>query len=95
MVEQRPSHCDRRFVFASDKNAGARLANRVSIGRGRGFSLTRARSTWLTAHLLAATPLVALNEIGRPLSAATLNDLLAAAGGTITAEQAVYMGLRA
>ena len=95
MVEQRPPHRDRRFVSASDKNAGARLANKVSIGRDRRFSLTRARSTWLTAHLLAATPLVALNEIARPLSASTLNDLLAAAGGTVSAKQAVYMGLRA
>ena len=95
IVEQRPSQSDRRFVFASDKNAGARLANRVAIGRDRGFSLTRARSTWVTAHLLAETPLVALNEIARPLSASTVNDLLAASRGTISAKQAVYMGLRA
>ena len=95
LVEQRPSQSDRRFVFASDKNAGARLANKVTIGRGRGFSLTRARSTWLTAHLVAATPLLALNEIARPLSASTVNDLLAASGGTVSAKQAVYMGLRA
>lgn len=95
LMEQRPPGSGRRFVLASDRNAGARLANKVAIGRGRGFSLTRARSTWLTAHLRAETPLAALNEIARPLSAATLNDLLAASDVAISAEQAALKGLGA
>ena len=95
LVEQRPSGSDDRFVIATDKNSGARLATNVTIGRGRGFSLRRARSTWLTAHLQAETPLVALNEIAGPLSVSTLNDLLASSGVAISAQQAVYKGLGA
>lgn len=95
IVEQRPPGSDDRFVIATDKNSAARLATNVSIGRGRGFSLRRARNTWLTAHLRAETPLVALNELAGPLSAATLNDLLASSGVSITAKQAVCKGLGA
>ena len=95
LVEQRPPQASRRFVLASHRNAGAHLANKVTIGRGRGLSLPRARSTWLTAHLQAETPLLALNEIARPVSAVTLNDLLAAAASSLSAEQAAARGLRA
>ena len=57
-------------------------------------SLRRARATWLTAHLVVGTPLLVLREIAGPLSAATLDDLLAAAH-TISPEQAVTEALRA
>ena len=93
LIEQRPPQATRRFVVADHRNAGAGLANKVSIGRGRGLSLRRARATWLSAHLRAETPLLALNKIAGPLSAVTLNDLLAA--DAITAEQAAAKGLRA
>ena len=95
LVQQRPPQSHRRFVLANDKNAGARLANKVAIGRDRRLSLPRARSTWLTAHLRADTPLVALNEIAEPLSAETLKSLIAASGITISAEQAALKGLGA
>ena len=95
LVQQRPPGSSRRFVLANDTNAGARLANTVAIGRDRGFSLRRARSTWLTAHLRAETPLAALKVIAGPLSAVTLNDLLAASGDTISAEEAAAKGLGA
>ena len=68
-MEQRPSQSSRRFVLATDGNAVYRLAGTVSLGRDRALSLRRARNTWLTAHLHAETPLLALNEIARPLSA--------------------------
>ena len=80
-------------MCASHRNAGAHLANKVTIGRGRGLSLPRARSTWLTAHLRAETPLLALIEIARPLSAVTLNDLLATVA--VSPEEAAAKGLRA
>ena len=95
IVEQRPPQASRRFVLADHRNAGSQLAGTVTIGRGRALSLRRARNTWLSAHLQAETPLLALNEIARPVSAVTLNDLLAAAAGTISAQQAVFKGLGA
>ena len=95
LVEQRPPGASRRFVLATDGNAVYRLAGTVSLGRDRALSLRRARNTWLTAHLHAETPLLALNEIARPLSAVTLNDLLAAAAHSLTPEQAAAKGMRA
>ncbi len=95
IVQQRPAGASHRFVLATTKNAATRIANAVTIGRGRGLSLRRARNTWLIAHLRAETPLLALNAIARPLSAATLNDLLTVSGDSIDAEEAVVKGLRA
>ena len=83
-----------RFFVSHDRNAAARAANSVSIGQAR-LSLRRARATWLTAHIVAETPLLVLRRIAGPLSAATLDDLLAATGHTISPEQAVIKGLRA
>ena len=93
LVGARSTLCD-RFIRSQDRNAAARAANSVSIGHAR-LSLRRARATWLTAHLVAGTPLPVLRQIAGPLSAATLNDLLSAADVTITPERAVAEGLRA
>ena len=87
IVQQRPPEASRRFILSTERNAGAHLAYKVTIGRGRG--------TWLTAHLQAETPLLALYAIAGPLSATTLNDLIAASSGAISAEQAAVRGLRA
>ena len=95
LVQQRPQAASRRFIPSTERNAGAHLANKVTIGRNRGLSLPRARNTWLTAHLHAETPLLALKQIAGPLSATTLNDLIAASADTLTAEQAAAKGLRA
>ena len=92
-VAERPGTSTRFFV-SQDRNAAARAANSVSIGSAR-LSLRRARATWLTAHIVAETPLLVLRRIAGPLSAATLDDLLAATGHTISPEQAVIKGLRA
>lgn len=95
LVEQRPSPASRRFILSTDRNAAYRIADTVSLGRGQELSLRRARNTWLTAHLHAETPLLALNEIARPVSAATLNDLLAAAARSLSPEQAAAKGMGA
>ena len=92
-VAERPGTSTRFFV-SQDRNAAARAANSVSIGHTN-LSLRRARATWLTAHIVAETPLLVLRKIAGPLSAATLDDLLAAADVSITPEQAVIKGLRA
>ena len=93
LARQRPERCA-RFIVPQDRNSAARAANRIRIG-DTALSLRRARATWLTAHLTAGTPLPVLREIAGPLSAATLDDLLGAAGHTVTPTQAVDVGLRA
>ena len=95
IVERRPAHASRRFILAANRCAASQLANRVTIGHGRGLALRRARNTWLAAHLRAETPLVALHKMAGPLDVATLNGLLAASGFSISAEQAAIKGLRA
>ena len=95
LVQQRPPGASHRFILSTERNAGAHLANKVTIGRGRGLSMPRARNTWLTAHLQAETPLLALNKVAGRLSAVTLNYLLDASVDTISAEQAAVKGLRA
>lgn len=82
-----------RFIGAGDRNAAGRIAASLPITGG--MSLRCARATWLTAHLVAGTPLPVLREIAGPLSVATLDDLLAAADISVSAEQAATEGLRA
>ena len=82
------------FIGSRSKNAVSKLAAGLDFGQG-GLSLRRARSTWLTAHLLAGTPLAALKEIAGPLSMQTLDDLLAGVDGAVDHEQAAVEGLRA
>ena len=62
LVRERSEPYD-RFITAQDRNAPARAANRLRIGDDS-LSLRRARATWLTAHLVAGTPLLVLREIG-------------------------------
>ena len=92
LAHQRAERCT-RFIVPQDRNAAARAANRVHVG-DTALSLRRARATWLTAHLEAGTPLPALREVAGPLSAATLDDLLATTP-SVTAEQAVTAALGA
>ena len=91
LVRKRAEPCD-RFIVAQDRNAAARAANRVHVGDTT-LSLRRARATWLTAHLTAGTPLPVLRAVAGPLSAATLDDLLAATPA-VTPEQAAAAALR-
>ena len=92
LVKERSEPCS-RFIRSRDRNAAARAANRVRVG-DVGLSLRRARATWLTAHLAAGTPLPVLREVAGPLSAATLDDLLAATSA-VTPEQAISAAMRA
>ena len=92
LVAEQPGTSTRFFV-SQDRNAAARAANSVSIGHTN-LSLRRARATWLTAHLVAGTPPLVLRKIAGPVSAATMDDLLAAADVSITPEQAVIEGLK-
>ena len=92
LARQRPERCA-RFIVPQDRNSAARAANRIRIG-DTSLSLRRARATWLTAHLEAGTPLPVLREVAGPLSAATLDDLLAATPA-VNPAHAVTEALRA
>ena len=81
-----------RFVYSADKNAVARLAAGLDFGSG-GLSLRRARATWLTAHLVAGTPLPALRIIAGSLSGQTLTELIDVAVDGVDADTALRQGL--
>ena len=89
-VEARPSGL---FISGSAKNAPYVAAQRIQV-HGMGYlSLARARSTWLTAHLLGGTPLPHLRVIAGPLSAHTLTQLMAASAPSVDPDEAVKRGL--
>ena len=84
-----------RFVTAQSRNAVHVAAKRVMVHGFGHLELARARSTWLRAHLVAATPLAALRVIAGPLSLNTLSGLLIEASEALSAEAAAVAGLRA
>ncbi|MDE2814072.1 MAG: hypothetical protein OXM01_13655 [Gemmatimonadota bacterium] len=86
---------DELFIPNSGKNAPYTTAQRIEVVGLGTLSLSRARSTWLTAHLAAGTPLAALRVIAGPLSANTLSDLMAAAALMVDPGEAAKRGLGA
>ena len=80
------------FVTADGANSVYSVAAGIT---SVGLSLPRARATWLTAHLVAGTPLPALQAVAGPLSLNTLAALLPAAGSALSPEQAVEEALGA
>lgn len=83
------------FISCRDRNAVHRVAERLAPAGGKGFSLRRARSTFLAAHLRAGTPLAAIPVIAGPVSANTLTSLLTTTARNIPAHVAVQQGLGA
>ena len=83
-----------RFVRAVHANSVTNAAKRVGVHGDGHLRLRRARATWLTAHLMAPTPLAALRVIAGPLSANTLDFLLASVE-SLTADAAALDGLQA
>ena len=83
---------DDRFVGAVDKNAVSRIAASLDFGQG-GLSLRRARATWLTAHLLAATPLAALRVVAGAVSGHTLSELVDVAADGVDSATALVQAL--
>ena len=84
-----------RFIESDRDSAASKVAERLVVGGLGQISLSRCRATWLTAHLVGGTPLAALRAIAGPVSARTLNSLMGAAAGTLTAEEAAALGLSA
>ena len=83
-----------RFVQATHRSAVYMLCRQVGVD-GQVLSVRRARSTWLVAHLHAATPLSVLRRVAGPLSGDTLTALLASAAADLDAVDAASRGLGA
>lgn len=83
---------DGRFVTATHRTAVYMLCRQVGFD-GKGLSVRRARSTWLVAHLHAATPLSVLRRIAGPLSGDTLTALMASSAADLDAVDAASRGL--
>ena len=83
-----------KFIDSAHENSAYKIAERIVVGGLGQISLSRCRATWLTAHLLAGTPLAALRAIAGPVSARTLNPLMAAAAESLTPQEAAAQGLR-
>ncbi|MCQ3804294.1 MAG: hypothetical protein OXC98_01085 [bacterium] len=84
-----------RFIASDARNAVHWVTERLDPGNGQGLSLRRTRSTWLTAHLMAATPLAVLRTVAGPLSANTLDGLLVYAVASTDEKTAVQGALSA
>ena len=69
------------------------IAKKFTARDRGGLSLPRARSTWLAAHLRAGTPLPALRKIAGPVSADTLNALLAHAADDLDDDTAARQAM--
>ena len=82
-----------RFVTGDHHNAVHAVTRRLGPVNARGLSLRRARSTWLSAHLVAGTPLASLRRVAGPLSSNTLDGLLGYANTSIDEEAAVMGAL--
>ncbi len=87
------SGSESRFVTARGRNAVHRVVERLGPGGGVAFSLRRARSTWLAAHLAARTPLAVLRVLAGPLSANTLDALVRSTAAQVVADDAYLQGL--
>ena len=85
---------DGRFVTAVHRTAVYMLCRQVALG-DQVLSVRRARSTWLVAHLHAATPLSVLRHIAGPLSGDTLTALLASSAADLDPTEAAIRGLGA
>ena len=86
---------DGRFVSASHRTAVYALCRQVGFGGNASLSVRRARSTWLVAHLHAATSLAALRQIAGPVSCDTLTGLLTASAADLDPVDAAVGGLGA
>lgn len=82
-----------RIVTSTSRNAVHKSLEGLGSSDRDGLSSRRARATWLRAHLLAATPLGALRRIAGPLSANTLDGLIADIAAAVSDDAAVTEGL--
>ena len=84
-----------RFFSGRHKNSVHYIAEELTVEGLGALSILRSRSTWLTAHLVAGTPLGALRKCAGPLSVRTLDSLVDAVSQPLTPEEAARQGLGA
>ena len=106
-AHSRPPPPPDRFVTVKGHSSAAGFARRLPCGMAGGVSLSRARATWLAAHLLAGTPLPALRMLAGSPDRGVLAHLLAVLDlprftwqryigeHPVTPEQAVRLGMGA
>ena len=94
LAEERDGRASARFVRSRSKNAVSGITASLDFGQGS-LNLRRARTTWLTAHLMAGTPLPDLRVLAGSLSAQTIIELIDLMVDEVDPEQAVIEGLRA
>lgn len=83
------------FVTAQGRNTVHSVAQRLAPVNGDALSLSRARATFLTAHLAAGTSLPALRMIAGPVSMGTLDVLVGVAGEGLDPVAVCLWGLNA
>lgn len=86
------------FFRGTSPRGATRTAEHISQdlrkgGYSEGLSLSRARNTWIVAHLTANTRFDVLRAIGGPLAAKTLLSLVKHAEAKITMDEAVEAAL--
>ena len=92
--EREGNESSARFIRSRCKNAVSGIAASLDFGQG-GLNLRRARTTWLTAHLVAGTPFSDLRVLAGSLSAQTIIELIDLMVDEVDPEQAIQEGLRA
>ena len=88
------AECDTRYVASDKSGAVHQIVQRIRVG-DEGLSLTRARNTFLAAHLRAGTPPAALVVIAGGVSYATLDRLLPHVADRVDPDDAVERALGA
>lgn len=84
-----------RLIAPGHDNAVHHVCERLAPHGGEAFSLPRARSTWLAAHLAAGTPDWAIRKVAGPVSFTTLEHLSKLVAPKRTADDAVQAALGA
>ena len=88
------------FFRGTSPQAAYRVAERlphdpVIFGNRESLSFTRARNTWIVAHLTAPTPFAALRAVAGPISSKTLYSLIRHVHAAISMDEAVEAALGA
>lgn len=84
-----------RFIQSTSNWAALNIAKHIAPVNGEALSFHRTRTTWLTAHICARTPIAVLPMIAGPLSMMQLDKLAAAAVGTPDRDTAYLWGFDA
>ena len=84
-----------RLIGPEHDNSVHKVCERLVPHGGEPFSLRRARSTWLAAHVAAGTPDWAIRQIAGPVACDTLEHLYKIAAPNRTADDAVQAALGA